>query len=57
MIDEESEIITLFYGEDISEEQSEQIVEYVESKYEDLDVELHYGGQPLYYFFSVGGIS
>ncbi|WP_353892154.1 DAK2 domain-containing protein [Proteinivorax hydrogeniformans] len=50
IVDEESEIITLFYGQDMKEEESFEIVESIEAKFEDVEVELHYGGQPLYYF-------
>ncbi len=50
LVDEESAIITLFYGEDTSEEEAEKLRDLLESKFEDIDVELHYGGQPLYYY-------
>lgn len=50
LVDEDSAIITLFYGEDTSEEEAEELRESLEEKFEDIDVELHYGGQPLYYY-------
>lgn len=50
LVNEDSEIITLFYGEDISEEEANNIKEILEERYEYLDVELYYGGQPLYYY-------
>ena len=50
LVDEDSAIITLFYGEDTSEEEAEALRNSLEEKYEDIDVELHYGGQPLYYY-------
>lgn len=50
MIDEDSEIITILYGENIEEIDTEAIVEYVEDKYPDVDIEMHYGGQPIYYY-------
>lgn len=50
MVDEESELITLFYGEDIEPEAAEKIAASLEEAYPDHEVELHPGGQPLYYF-------
>lgn len=50
LVDEESAIITLFYGEDTKEEDAEKLKEQLEEKYDELDVELYYGGQPLYYY-------
>ncbi|MGL5752297.1 MAG: DAK2 domain-containing protein [Paraclostridium sp.] len=48
--DEDTAIITLFYGEDVSEEEANRFRDLIEEKYEDIDVELYYGGQPLYYY-------
>lgn len=50
LVDEDSAIITLFYGEDTSEEDAQSLRNSLEEKFEDIDVELHYGGQPLYYY-------
>lgn len=50
LVDEDSAIITLFYGEDVTEEQAEELRGELEGKFEDIDVELYYGGQPLYYY-------
>ena len=50
MVTEDSEIITVFYGEDIEEEEAEKLVEKIEEIYTECDVELYYGGQPLYYY-------
>lgn len=50
LVDEDSAIITLFYGEDVTEEQAEELRSELEEKFEDIDVELYYGGQPLYYY-------
>ena len=50
MLDETSEIITLFYGEDVSRDQAEQVAASLENAHPDCDVELHSGGQPLYFF-------
>ncbi|QWC24437.1 DAK2 domain-containing protein [Bacillus haikouensis] len=54
MLDEDSEILTILYGEDVSEEDVTSLQEYVEEHYEDVEVEIHNGKQPLYsYIFSV----
>ncbi|RDY24866.1 DAK2 domain-containing protein [Romboutsia maritimum] len=50
IVDEDTAIITLFYGEDVSEEQANELRDALEEKFEDIDVELYYGGQPLYYY-------
>lgn len=50
MIDEESELITILYGADVTEEEAEKFAEKIEEKYEDLDVQCYRGAQPLYYF-------
>jgi len=43
-------IITLLYGEEISEEEANELKDIVEEKYPDLEIELYYGGQPVYYY-------
>ncbi|WP_080146290.1 DAK2 domain-containing protein [Marinilactibacillus piezotolerans] len=54
MINEDSEILTLLYGEDGSKEEAESIGQAVEEKYEEIEVEIHEGGQPVYpYLISV----
>lgn len=50
MVDEDSELISIYYGEDIKEEDANEIASIIEEKYEDIDVEVTYGGQPLYYY-------
>lgn len=50
MITEDSELISIYYGSDVSEEDAEGFREMVEEKYPDCDVELQYGGQPIYYY-------
>lgn len=50
LVDEDTAIVTLFYGEDVSEEDANQLRDLLEEKFEDIDVELYYGGQPLYYY-------
>ena len=54
IVTEDHEIITLFYGEDIDKKSAEKIQGKIEKAYPDCDVEVYYGGQPLYYYlFSV----
>ena len=50
LVDEDSAIVTLFYGEDVTEEDANKLRDELEEKFEDLDIELYYGGQPLYYY-------
>ena len=50
IITDEDELITVYYGADVSEEDAKNIAEEIESQYEDCDVEYHNGGQPLYYY-------
>ncbi|WP_373598370.1 DAK2 domain-containing protein [Paraclostridium bifermentans] len=50
LVDEDSAIITLFYGEDVKEDEANEFKNILEEKYEDIDVELYYGGQPIYYY-------
>ncbi|MCG8541034.1 MAG: DAK2 domain-containing protein [Clostridia bacterium] len=53
-ITDDHEILTIYYGDEISEDAANQISSLVEEEYPDLDVELYYGGQPLYYYiFSI----
>ncbi|WP_026689943.1 DAK2 domain-containing protein [Alteribacter aurantiacus] len=54
MVDEDSEIVTIIQGEDRSEEEASELVAYLEERYEDVEVEVHSGNQPLYsYIVSV----
>jgi DAK2 domain fusion protein YloV len=50
MVEEDNEIITIFYGEDVSKDEADQLVAFIEEKYGDLEVEVHNGKQPLYSF-------
>ena len=50
IITDEDELITVYYGADVKEEDAKQIAEEIEKQYEDCDVEYHNGGQPLYYY-------
>lgn len=48
MIDEDSEIVTLFYGDDVNQDEIEKISEYVEEQYGDVELEVLEGNQPVY---------
>lgn len=50
MVDEEAQLISIYYGQDIEEAKAEELLQIVEEKYDDCDVELNYGGQPIYYY-------
>lgn len=45
------EIITLYYGQDVKEEDAVKLQETIMEKYPDCDVDIHYGGQPIYYYY------
>ena len=47
----DEEIITLYYGQNVTEEDAEQLQEVLAEKFPDCDVEIHYGGQPIYYYY------
>ncbi len=54
MIDDESSLITIFYGNGVEEEEAFKLSKKFEEKFEDFDVEVIFGGQPLYYYiFSI----
>ncbi|HJC64223.1 MAG TPA: DAK2 domain-containing protein [Candidatus Blautia merdavium] len=50
MADEESEIISIYYGSDVTEEDAQKLADRLEEAYPDLDVEINEGGQPIYYY-------
>ncbi len=50
MVDEDSELITIFYGIDVEKDKLDDLIKRVEEKYEDADVQCYNGEQPLYYF-------
>ncbi len=50
MVDEDSELISVYYGSDVEEADAETIREEIEKAYPSCDVELQYGGQPIYYY-------
>ncbi len=50
MVDEETELISVYYGEEVTEEAADKLREAIAGKYNSCDVELQYGGQPVYYY-------
>ena len=50
LVDEDSELISLYYGVDVSEEEAESFAEEIEELYPDVDIDAHFGGQPIYYY-------
>lgn len=52
LADEETAMITIYYGEDVSEEDAQKVADAVEERNPDAEVELVYGGQPVYYYFA-----
>uniref|UniRef100_UPI003FEFCB61 DAK2 domain-containing protein n=1 Tax=Roseburia sp. TaxID=2049040 RepID=UPI003FEFCB61 len=50
LVDEDSAIVSIYYGEDMKEEDASVIGSKIEEKYPDVEVEIHYGGQPIYYY-------
>lgn len=52
LIDENSEIVTLYYGEDLTEEAAQALADQLTEKYDHIEVDVHEGGQPLYYYIA-----
>ena len=50
MIDEDDELVTVFYGEDVKEAEIEALEEFVTEEIDDVEVELYAGKQPIYSF-------
>ncbi len=50
LVDEDSELISLYYGEEVKEEDAERFIAEIGELYPDVDVDAHYGGQPIYYY-------
>ena len=51
LMDDESELVSVYYGADVTEEDAEAIVAELEELYPNVDIEINYGGQPVYYYF------
>lgn len=50
MMEEDLELISLYYGADVTEEKAQALKARIEEAYPDSDIELQYGGQPIYYY-------
>lgn len=50
MMDEDSEIVTIIYGEDSSEDEAQELADFIEEKFPDAEAEIHDGKQPIYSF-------
>ncbi len=50
MIDEEAELVTIYYGEDVSEEEADALCEKAREEFDSCEIECHSGGQPIYYY-------
>ena len=50
LVDEESELISIYYGADVTEEDAAALTEKIEELYPDVDIDTHSGGQPIYYY-------
>lgn len=50
MMDDSRELISIYYGEEVSADQAQLLADKIEEKYDTCDVELQYGGQPVYYY-------
>ena len=50
LVDDDSELISLYYGQDIQAEDAEKFAQTIEELYPDVDIDVHMGGQPIYYY-------
>ncbi len=50
MIDDSSELVSIYFGKDVKEEEAQKVSDMISGKYGSLDVELQSGGQPVYYY-------
>ena len=51
LIEEESDLLSLYYGTAVDKSDAEELVGRIEEIYPGIEVELNYGGQPIYYYF------
>lgn len=49
-VNDDSELISVYYGQDIKEDDANELVSQIEEKFDGVDVELQYGGKPVYYY-------
>ncbi len=50
LVDEDSELISMYYGQEVEDADAEKLMAEIEGKYPDIDVDVQYGGQPIYYY-------
>jgi len=50
LVDDDSEIIGIYYGEEVSKQDAQVLGVQIAGKYPQTEVEIHYGGQPIYYY-------
>jgi dihydroxyacetone kinase-like predicted kinase len=50
MIEEDSSLVSIYYGKETSKEDAESLAAYVQETYPECEVDMHFGGQPLYYY-------
>lgn len=50
LVDEDSELISLYYGQDVLPDDAEKFAQTLEDTYPDIDIDVHMGGQPIYYY-------
>lgn len=50
LVDEDTELISLYYGQDVLAKDAERFSAEIEELYPDVDVDVHSGGQPIYYY-------
>ena len=50
MVEPDSEVISVYFGEDVSEDEANDLLEALEETYTDCEIELNAGGQPVYYY-------
>ena len=50
MMDDDMELVSIYYGSDVTEEDASALSDAITDKYPSVDVELQYGGQPIYYY-------
>jgi len=50
MVEEDSSLVSLFFGAEVSSDKADEIMKMLGDKYPDIDFEMYYGGQPLYHF-------
>ena len=50
IVSEDDELITVYYGKEVAEEDAKTLTDEIADQFDDCDVEIHRGGQPLYYY-------